>query len=220
MFYLFANVNFLPGGYAPWQAAYDKLGEYVWNEEPTTLSYYFGIPYDNEHDFESTPLMFAFEVYDERKSLYETHFNSPAMGQFLKGALPVMSTGFDLSHYSAIGGFLDAPGDSRQCGVMYDTKITCKSAEARALVKDRLAALAKKIEADNDAEQVFTWMAFEGLDNDKDLRIYGRFKDRAAMAKLNERSEVVDFWKASRENEIDAIQQRGYVPNNKGWLHR
>ena len=50
-----------------WQAAYDKLGEYVWNEEPTTLSYYFGIPYDNEHDFESTPLMFAFEVYDERK---------------------------------------------------------------------------------------------------------------------------------------------------------
>ena len=50
-----------------WQAAYDKLGEYVWAKEPTTLTYYFGIPYDNEHDFESTPLMFAFEVYDERK---------------------------------------------------------------------------------------------------------------------------------------------------------
>lgn len=142
------------------------------------------------------------------------------MGQFLKGALPVMSTGFDLSHYSAIGGFLDAPGDSRQCGVMYDTKIVAKSAEARALLKQRLATLAKKIEADNDAGQVLTWMAFEGLDNDKDLRVYGRFKDRAAMARLNERDDVVGFWKESRDNEIDRIEQRGYVPNGKGWLHR
>lgn len=87
MFYLFAYVNFLPKGYAPvstssemclvnsrvrtyipqWQAAYDKLGEYVWKEEPSTLSYYFGIPYDYEHDFEATPLMFAFEVYKDRE---------------------------------------------------------------------------------------------------------------------------------------------------------
>lgn len=142
------------------------------------------------------------------------------MGQFIKNALPVMSTGFDLSHYGAVGGFLDAPGNSRECGVMYDTKIVAKSAEARAVLKDRLVALAKNIEAGNDADQVLTWMAFESLDNDKDLRVYGRFKDRAAMAKLNERDDVVNFWKESRENEIDRIEQRGYVPNGKGWLHR
>ena len=93
MFYLFAYVNLMPDGYAPvsitplkkktptqpqpqfrkliyvsqWQAAYDKLAEYVWENEPTTQTYYFGIPYDNEHDFDSTPLMFAFEVYNDRK---------------------------------------------------------------------------------------------------------------------------------------------------------
>ena len=50
-----------------WQDAYDKLAEYVWKEEPSTLTYYFGIPYDHEHDIESTPLMFAFEVYPDRK---------------------------------------------------------------------------------------------------------------------------------------------------------
>lgn len=50
-----------------WQDAYDKLGEYVWKEEPSTLTYYFGIPYDYEKDFENTPLMFAFEVYNDRK---------------------------------------------------------------------------------------------------------------------------------------------------------
>jgi quinol monooxygenase YgiN len=190
--------------------------------------------------------MFAFEVYDERKvcsvvtpslaprpqlsiltlaasfpqSLYDTHFNSPAMQQFLEGALPVMSTGFDLSHYSAVGGVPDAPGDGRQCGVMYDIKIVAKSPEARAVLKDRLAALAKKIEADTDKEQVLTWMAFECLDNDRDLRVYGRFKDRAAMARVNEREDVVAFWKESRDNEIERIEQRGYVPNGKGWLHR
>lgn len=78
MFYLFAYVNFLPNGYAPWQAAYDKLGEYVWKEEPSTLTYYFGIPYDYEHDFEATPLMFAFEVYNDREVMALTQALPPA----------------------------------------------------------------------------------------------------------------------------------------------
>lgn len=142
------------------------------------------------------------------------------MQQFLKGALPVMSTGFDLSHYTAIGGFLDAPGDARQCGVMYDTKIVAKTPEARAVLRDRLATLAKKMEAETDKGQVLTWMAFESLDNDRDLRVYGRFRDRAAMAGVNEREDVVGFWKESRDGEIERIEQRGYVPNGKGWLHR
>jgi hypothetical protein len=142
------------------------------------------------------------------------------MGDFIKGALPVMSTGFDLNHYSLIGGFLDAPGDKTECGIMYDTKITCKSASARDVVRDRLAALAKQVEQGNDASKVYTWMAFEGLDNDRDLRIYGRYKDKKAMDELNARDELVEFWKQSRDNEIETIAQRGYVPNGKGWLHR
>lgn len=36
------------------QAAFDKLTEYVWVHEPTTQTYYFGVPLDNEHNFEPT----------------------------------------------------------------------------------------------------------------------------------------------------------------------
>lgn len=49
-----------------WQAAYDKLAEYVYANEPTTQSYYFGIPFDYAHDIPSTTHMFAFEAYNER----------------------------------------------------------------------------------------------------------------------------------------------------------
>lgn len=153
------------------------------------------------------------------KGLYETHFNSPAMAEFQKGALPVMSTGFDLAHYGELGGFLDAPGDGRQCGVMQDIRIVCKSPEARKVAAARLQALAKSVEAAKDAGTL-TWMAFDCLDNDVDLRIFGRFVDREAMERLNAREEVVSFWKDSKDGEIARIDQRAYVPNGKGWLHR
>jgi len=141
------------------------------------------------------------------------------MGEFQKGALPVMSTGFDLAHYSKIGGFLDATGNSRECGVMQDIRIICKSAEARKVAKARLGALAEAVAAAKDPGTL-TYMVFESLDNDRDLRIFGRFVDREAMEKLNAREEVVKFWNDSKVDEIARIDQRAYVPNGKGWLHR
>lgn len=157
---------------------------------------------------------------DITQGLYKTHFTSPAMGKFTKKALPVMSTGFDLAHYSDIGGFLDAPGDGRQCAVMQDIRIICKSSEAKRIAGERLAKIAKILEGESDKAGVQTWMAFESLDNHLDLRIFGRYESQAALQKLNARKELVDFWTASREDDIDRIDQRNYVPNDKGWLHR
>lgn len=154
------------------------------------------------------------------QGLYQTHFKSAAMGNFTKKALPVMSTGFDLAHYSDIGGFLDAPGDGRQCGVMQDIRIICKSPEARKTAAERLVKIAKTLEGEPDKAGVQTWMAFESVDNDLDLRVFGRFENQAALQKLNARKEIADFWIASRDNEINRIDQRNYVPNDKGWLHR
>ena len=67
MFYLFANCNFIPDHYAAWQAAYDDLAAHVEPNEPTTMTYYFGIPMDYAHDFDQTTSMLAFEVYDRRE---------------------------------------------------------------------------------------------------------------------------------------------------------
>lgn len=66
---------------------------------------------------------------------------------------------------------------------------------------------------------VLTWMVFEGLDNETDLRIFGRYVNRDAMEALRAREEMVDFWKESKGG-IESIEQRGYVPNGRGWMHR
>lgn len=75
-----------------WQAAYDELAIYVGQKELTTITYYFGLPFDNVDDPESTTLMFAFEQYSEKSALTDTHFNSPAMQKFLKIVPQYMST--------------------------------------------------------------------------------------------------------------------------------
>ena len=67
MFFLFANCNFIPDHYDAWQAAYDDLAEHVWEKEPTTMAYYFGIPLDYAHDFSKTTSMFAIEMYGCRE---------------------------------------------------------------------------------------------------------------------------------------------------------
>jgi quinol monooxygenase YgiN len=107
--YLFANVNFFPDKYnnvseppgklnkpdshkQKWQAAYDELAKYVEAKELTTLTYYFGLPFEYAKSPSDTTLMFAFEAYGERKDLYETHFHSAAMKKFLAEVPAYMST--------------------------------------------------------------------------------------------------------------------------------
>jgi quinol monooxygenase YgiN len=75
-----------------WQASYDELAKYVESKEPTTLTYYFGLPFENVEKPSDTTLMFAFEAYGERKDLYETHFHSSAMQKFLQEVPDYMST--------------------------------------------------------------------------------------------------------------------------------
>ncbi|KJR83762.1 uncharacterized protein SPSK_00166 [Sporothrix schenckii 1099-18] len=221
--YLFAFVHFLPGKYNTWQGAYDELAKYVWAEEPTTETYYFGIPCDFADDVENTPLMFAFEVYDKRDSLYHVHFTSPTMQtKFIPVALPNMTTGFDLQHYARVGGFLDRPGDGRACGFMYDVKIKCTSAEARDRVAARLTALAPAIEAAAPTQDggILTWVAFASQDVDTDARLLMRFRDKAAFHAYTKLPAVLDFWAAGKEEDVDKMEQRGYVENGKGWLRR
>jgi len=67
VFVLFANCQFVPGRYDAWQAAYDKLGGYVFKNEETTHSYYFGVPIEYKENLSETSHMLAFEVYGTRE---------------------------------------------------------------------------------------------------------------------------------------------------------
>ena len=206
------------------------LAKYVWAEEPTTETYYFGIPFDFADDFDNTPMMFAFEVYDKRDSLYGVHFTSEVMQQkFIPVALPSMTTGFDLQHYSHVGGgFLDRSGDGAACGLMYDVKIKCTSPAARDRVVARLADLGPEIQHeaskrttdDDGVGGILTWMAFASQDVDTDARMLMRFRDKTAFHAYTKLQPVQDFWAAGKAEDIDKMEQRGYVENGRGWLHR
>ncbi|KAK3704725.1 hypothetical protein LTR37_013699 [Vermiconidia calcicola] len=221
MFYLFANCNFIPDHYDDWQAAYDELAVHVSANEPTCMTYYFGVPLDYAHDFAKTTSMFAFEVYGRREDLYETHLGSKAMGKFLNTIPDHTTTDLDLNHYSAVGGYLDRDGDKKECGIMHDVRIVCKSASARNAVVERLQSLCSKVQESEKAKPsgVLTFMGFSCLDNDTGARMYSRFERRDAMERFLRREDVLSFWKECK-SEITSMEARGYLPNGKGWLHR
>ena len=185
------------------------------------MSYYFGIPLDYADEFSKTTSMFAFEVYGCREDLYETHLGSPAMQKFLTIIPDHATTDLDLNHYSAVGGFLDRDGDKKECAIMQDTRIGCKSAEAREEVVKRLQALCSKMQdsVKSSADGVLTFMAFSCLDNETGARMYSRFESREAMETFLRRKDVLDFWMESK-GDIASMEARGYLPNGKGWLHR
>lgn len=133
----------------------------------------------------------------------------------------IMSTGIDISHYTAITGFLSLSGDKRECQVMQDTRIVCFSPSKRALVLLKLKAVAElvEIEEKEQSKGVLTYMVFESLDDETGLRIFGRFADKPRMEEFLRRKEVVDFWLRSKD-EVKSMECRGYVPSGNGWLCR
>jgi len=151
------------------------------------------------------------------QDLYETHFSSPAMTAFLKKIPPTTTAGLDLMHYSCVGGYIDQPGDKRECKIMQDTRISCVSANAREEVLSKLKVLSKSIESSRD--MVYTWMAFSSLDDDVEVRIFARFETREAMERHARTKDVAVFWSDSKDD-IKQMDSRCYVPNGKGWLHR
>lgn len=206
-----------------WQSAYDALATYVHANEPTTKTYYFGIPLDYAHDFSVTTSMFAFEVYGKREDLYTTHLGSPAMAKFLELIPASTTTNLDLAHYRCVAGFLDLHGAKEEAGVLQDVKITCTGAEARERLLGALSRLVGGVmgeERGNGGKGgVYTYMAFACLDDDVGVRIMGRWKGRSDMEAFVRRADVGAFWAEGKEK-IARMEQRLYLPNGKGWLHR
>lgn len=131
------------------------------------------------------------------------------------------TTDLDLNHYKGVGGFLDRDGHKKECAVMLDQRIGCKSPDALKSVIANLQALTQQVQDSEKAKAsgVLTFLGFACLDNDTGARIYSRFESREAMEKLLRRDDVGKFWKESKAN-ITSMESRAYVPNGKGWLHR
>lgn len=200
------------------------------------MTYYFGIPIEYADDISKTTSMLAFEAYRKREvrsitqpernpretnmeqDLYETHFNSAAMGKFLNVIPDLMTTGLDLSHYAPVAGFLDRDTGMQECGIMQDIRIRCEHDIARQTVLARGKILAQALELE-DRKTLLTYMVFESLDDVIGVRIFGRWSNRHAMEVFLRRSDVKDFWMAAKDD-VASMESRNYVPNKKGWLHR
>ncbi|BCS17267.1 putative quinol monooxygenase [Aspergillus puulaauensis] len=217
MFIIFGNVQFIPGRYGEWQTAYDKLAEYVAVRERTsTLTYYFGIPFEFKTNFEGIPHMLAFEAYNTREDLYDTHLNSTAMQEFLAAVPSTMSTGLDLTHYTETAGFLDKPGNCQGCEIIYDTRIECHAQQDRSTILDKLAVIAEHIEEHEDGTSTF--LVLKSLDSETQMRIFERYASWDAMLAHQKGDKLVDLWLGSKAG-IKSMEGRAYVPNGKGWLH-
>ena len=143
------------------------------------------------------------------------------MQNFLNTIPTHTTTDLDLQHYTCVGGFPDRDGDKKECAIMQDTRILCKSAQARLAVLKRLENLTATVQkTEKEAPTgVLTYMGFECLDNETGVRIYGRFESRDAMEGFLRRKDVLGFWMESK-GDVAGMECRGYLPNGKGWLHR
>ncbi|KAL2756549.1 hypothetical protein ACRALDRAFT_1069346 [Sodiomyces alcalophilus JCM 7366] len=218
---LFGNVNFVPDHYDDWQAAYDKLAEHVFANEPNTYTYYFGLPLEHADNPSRTDYMLAFEVYGCRDDLYEVHLKSEAMTKgFLPAALPIMTTGLDLVNFGVAGGFLDFSGRKEECGIMHDVQIRCVDAAARRELLGALRMLCHSVELAQKRDgkgEVLTFLGLKSLDNEVGARIFARYKDRETLEAWQRSDVVKGFWEVVKES-VGDMSSRSYRPNGKGWL--
>ncbi|KAF7556789.1 hypothetical protein G7Z17_g1148 [Cylindrodendrum hubeiense] len=219
-FFLFGNCNIIPDRYDDWQAAYDKLAEYVFDNEPNTLTYYFGIPLEHASNPSRTDNMLAFEGYRTREDLYDVHLKSEVMTTtFLPNAGPTMTTGLDLTHFAAVGGFLDLSGQKTECGLMHDIQIRCVDGAARGELLGALRLLCSMVEERQRGGkgEVLTFLGLKSLDNDTGARIFARYKSREVWESWLRGDLLQAFWESVKPC-VASMEAKGYAPNGKGWL--
>jgi len=138
------------------------------------------------------------------------------MQTFLQKIPAASTTGLDLNHYKCVAGFLDASHTQAPAEIMQDMRVTCVSPSSLTTLLSSLTSLVNSVDGSGGT---LTYMAFQSLDDDVGARIYGRWKTREDMERFIRREEVIGFWMENKEH-VRAMEQRLYVPNGKGWLHR
>ncbi|KAF4989816.1 hypothetical protein FDECE_14585 [Fusarium decemcellulare] len=203
-----------------WQAAYDKLAAYVMPNEPNTLTYYFGIPLEHQADHSRSDNMLAFESYRSKADIYDVHLKSEVMTKtFLPVAVPAMTTNLDLTHFAAVGGFLDFSGKKTECGLIHDVKIQCVDSSVRDELLEKLAALCATVEEkQKDGKgEVLTFLGLKALDNETGARIFARYQRREVWEEWLRSELIKEFWE-SVKSLVASMEARPYAPNGKGWL--
>jgi quinol monooxygenase YgiN len=167
------------------------------------------------------------------------HLSSPSMTKFLSIIPAFSTTGLDLSHYRLVAGFLDLPSSNLPPSIVnstssaaalteliLDIRITSTSPSTRPALLSSLTTLVNSVEmqerfrrADGKASGTLTYTAFASLDDETGVRIFGRWKTREDMEAFVRRDDVLGFWMKIKEV-VKGMEQRMYVGNGKGWLHR
>jgi hypothetical protein len=162
------------------------------------------------------------------------------MTKFLSIIPAFSTTGLDLSHYRLVAGFLDLPSSNLSPStavpipssaaapseLILDIRITSTSPSTRPALLSSLTTLVKSVElqersrrADGKVSGTLTYTAFASLDDETGVRIFGRWKTKEDMESFVRRDDVMGFWMGIKDV-VKGMEQRMYVGNGKGWLHR
>lgn len=185
-------------------------------ESETCLAYYFGVPEEYSHNMSASPQMLAYEAYGKRSDLYETHLNAPYIQDFLPKIAETMTTGLDLTHYDIAAGYIDKPGDMRECAIFYVTKIVARVGKRNEIL-EKLKYLAEIVE--KNEEETWTFQVLRSLDNEEEIKIFERYATRKALEDHMSSKVVLDAFISSKDI-IASLEGRGYTPNGAGWLHK
>lgn len=164
----------------------------------------------------ASPQMLAYECYGKREDLYETHLNTKHIQAFLPKIADTMTTGLDLTHYDIAAGYIDKPGDMRECAIFYVTKIVAKPGKRNDILQ-KLETLAEHVEKSEDG--AWTFQVLRSLDNETEIKIFERYATRKALEAHMSSKEVLDAFISSKDI-IASVEGRGYTPNGAGWLHK
>ncbi|KAK7427169.1 hypothetical protein QQZ08_006282 [Neonectria magnoliae] len=162
----------------------------------------------------------AFESYRSREDLYDVHLKSEVMTTtFLPRAGPTMTTGLDLTHFAAVGGFLDLSGQKTECELMHDIQIRCVDGAGRGELLGALRLLCSMVEERQEGGigEVLTFMGLKSLDNETGARVFARYKSREVWEAFLRGNLFQAFWESVKPC-ISSMDAKAFAPNGRGWL--
>ncbi|KAF2192776.1 hypothetical protein K469DRAFT_746117 [Zopfia rhizophila CBS 207.26] len=195
-FYFFANCNFVPGKYSDRQSAYDELAKYVWSSEPTTKTYYFGIPFDYDYDFSNTTSMLAFEAYGASELSLNGQVSRLDISGFSNGTIPLTLR------------ILRLPRLPRQANRIRNNArhknrlhLYIRTHFPSHLLKNNLASKVEKEEREDGGKGgPLTYIAFKSFDDESGAKFYSRWKTREDIEGFLRREDMIGLWIKSKEN--------------------
>lgn len=201
-----------------WLSAFHDLFHHIHRSEPTTRTYFFGIPIEDalaRHKSHINSIL-TFESYSKPEDLYDTHLQSPEMkAAVIAPDVSYISLGpIDINPFEDVSGFLDRNLDAPPlppCSTerWIDIRIWCRDLKARKSILRALKFVAN--EAERNEPACGSFLVLQGVEEVCLVRVFSRWRDERAWQVFRGNQIFQGFFASEREG-MRRVEVRGYVP--------